>query len=84
MVDLDRLNAKIEDSGMTYETISKRSGIPNYTLARKLKGEGKITADEVVGLTKALRLKMSERNDIFLRPSVSENHNETVHGDGDR
>ena len=66
MVDLDRLKAVIKDSGMTYKAIGEKSGIEPYTLARRLV-DGKFTVDEVVGLTKALRLKKSERNDIFLR-----------------
>lgn len=67
MVDIDMLKAKISDSGMTIKTISERSGIKRYTLDRKLRGQGNFTADDIVGLTKALKLKPSERNDIFLR-----------------
>lgn len=66
MTDLDALKAKIEDSGMTIETIAERASIKRYTLDRRLKGEGEFTASEIVGLTKALRLKLSERNKIFL------------------
>lgn len=67
MVDLVRLKEKIDESGMTIKTISERSNIKRYTLDRKLNGVGEFTAAEIVGLTKALKLKMSERNDIFLR-----------------
>ena len=67
MVDLERLKAVIEESGMTYKAIGEKSGIEPYTLVRRLNGESKFTVDEVVGLSKALRLKKSERNDIFLR-----------------
>lgn len=67
MVDLDRLKAIIEESGMTYKAIGKKAGIEPYTLTRRLNGDGKFTADEVVGLSRALRLKKSERNEIFLR-----------------
>lgn len=67
MVDLERLKAIIEESGMTYKAIGKKSGIEPYTLTRRLNGDGKFTVDEVVGLSRALRLKKSERNEIFLR-----------------
>lgn len=67
MVDLDKLKEKIDESGMMLKTISERSGIKQPTLTRRLKGEGEFSASEIVGLSKALRLKASERNDIFLR-----------------
>lgn len=66
MTDLDALKAKIEDSGMTIESIAEKANIKRYTLDRRLKGEGEFTASEIVGLTKALKLKLSERNNIFL------------------
>lgn len=66
MADLNALNAKIKDSGMTIEAIAERANMKRYTLDRRLKGEGEFTASEIVGLTKALRLKLSERNNIFL------------------
>jgi len=66
MTDLNALNAKIKDSGMTIEAIAERASMKRYTLDRRLKGEGEFTASEIVGLTKALRLKLSERNKIFL------------------
>ena len=75
MVDLDRLNAIVEDSGMTYKAIGKKAGIEPYTLSRRL-ADGKFTADEILGLSKALRLKKSERNAIFLATSVTKNNAE--------
>lgn len=66
MTDLDALNAKVKDSGMTIEAIAERANMKRYTLDRRLRGEGEFTASEIVGLTKALRLKLSERNKIFL------------------
>lgn len=73
MVDLDRLKEVIKESGMTYKAIGEKSGIEPYTLSRRLV-DGKFTADEIVGLTKALRLKRSERNNIFLAQSVTKNN----------
>lgn len=67
MVDMVRLKAKIAESGMSIPTIAERAKMKDYTLRRRLEGNGEdITADEIVGLSKALKLKMSERNEIFL------------------
>lgn len=71
MVDLERLNQVVKESGMTLKSISEKAGIPGYTLYRKMKGQGEFTASDIVGLTRALRLKVSERNDIFLRDNVN-------------
>ena len=73
MVDLDTLKQVIADSGMTYKAIGEKSGIEPYTLSRRLV-DGKFTADEILGLSKALRLKKSERNAIFLATSVTKNN----------
>lgn len=73
MVDLDTLNKIVKESGMTYKAIGEKSGIEPYTLSRRL-ADGKFTADEIVGLSKALRLKKSERNAIFLSTSVTKNN----------
>ena len=67
MVDLERLRSIIVDSGMTLDAIGRKSGMKPYTLTRRLNGDGEFTASEITGLTKALHLKMSERNEIFLR-----------------
>lgn len=73
MVDLDRLKDVIKESGMTYKAIGEKSGIEPYTLARRLV-DGKFTADEILGLSKALHLKKSERNAIFLATRVTKNN----------
>lgn len=67
MVDIDKLKEKISESGMTIKSIAERAEIPRYTLDRKLRGKGEFTASDIVGLTRALKLRISERNDIFLR-----------------
>lgn len=67
MVDMERLKSKITESGMTIPAIAERAHIKDYTLRRKLDGDGSnFTADEIVGLSRVLRLKASERNEIFL------------------
>lgn len=67
MVDRKRLREIIEDSGMTYEALGRKSGIKPYTISRRLDGDGEFTAPEIVGLSKALKLTKAEQRDIFLR-----------------
>lgn len=66
MANLEMLKAKIEESGMTKESIAKRAGMERWTLDRRLDGKGDFKASEIVGLSKTLHLKASERNEIFL------------------
>lgn len=66
MIDLDMLKEKIEESGMTIPVLARKAGMEDYTLRRRLTGEGDFTASEIVGISKALKLKLSERNHIFL------------------
>ena len=66
MANLEMLKAKIEESGMPKSTVAEQAGMERYTLDRRLNGEGDFKASEIVGLSKALHLKMSERNEIFL------------------
>ncbi len=66
MVDMDKLKAKIDESGMTIPVIADRAKIKDYTLRRKLDGNGdNFTAKEIAGLSEALHLKVAERNQIF-------------------
>lgn len=66
MVDIPLLKRCMDESGMTIKTIAERSNIPRYTLDRRLNGEGDFTSDEIVGLTRTLRLKKALRDKIFL------------------
>lgn len=66
MADIAMLKAKIEESGMSIPTIARRAGMKAHTLHRRLDGLGDFSASEIVGLSKALKLKISERNEIFL------------------
>mgnify|MGYP005784646711 FL=1 len=66
MVDINALKEKIKDSGMTITAISKKSGILRETLYNRINGIGEFTASEIVGLTQALHLSKSERDQIFL------------------
>lgn len=66
LVDINALKEKIKDSGMTITAISKKSGILRETLYNRINGIGEFTASEIVGLTQALHLSKSERDQIFL------------------
>jgi len=67
MVDIDRLKATIKGSGMTMTAISKKSGMVRETLYNRLDGKGEFTASEITGLSAALRLTRTERDEIFLQ-----------------
>lgn len=71
MVDISALKEKIKDSGMTITAISKKSGILRETLYNRINGIGEFTASEIVGLTHALHLSKSERDQIFLNKKLN-------------
>ena len=66
MVDIDKLREVIDSKGLRTSYIVQKSGIDRYTLYNRLKGKGEFTANEIVGLTKALGLTKAERDSIFL------------------
>lgn len=66
MANINLLKSIIEESGMTMVAISEKSGISRQTLYNRMDGVGEFTASEIVGLTKALKLKKSMRDQIFL------------------
>lgn len=66
-VNIKLLKFKIEESGMSLPVVAERADINLQTFYRKLDGKGEFKASEIVGLTKALKLKSSEQKDIFLR-----------------
>ena len=67
MANMEMLKNVIDDSGMTMVSISKKSGIKRETLYNRLSGIGDFTASEIVGLTKALKITKTERDQIFLQ-----------------
>lgn len=71
MVDIELLKDKIDDSGITMVSLSKKSGIPRETLYNRLKGIGEFTASEIVGLSNALNLNKNERDIIFLSEKLN-------------
>ena len=66
MPNIDLLKEKIKDSGLPMTVISRKSGIVRETLYNRLAGVGDFTTSEVIGLTNALKLTKSERDQIFL------------------
>ncbi len=70
MADIELLKNIIENSGMTMSSIASKSGIVRETLYNRLNGVGEFTASEIVGLSKALRLSIIERDQIFLNEKL--------------
>ena len=66
MPNIDLLKEKIKDSGIPMTVLARKSGIVRETLYNRLSGVGDFTTSEVMGLTKALKLTKSERDQIFL------------------
>lgn len=73
MVNIDLLKFRIEDSGMTMVSLSKKSGITRETLYNRLNGIGEFTASEIVGLSNALKISKKDRDDIFFGNEVEFN-----------
>ena len=67
MPNIGLLKEKIDDSGITMVALSKKSRIDRVTLYNRLAGIGEFTAPEIVGLTNALHLSKTEREEIFLK-----------------
>lgn len=66
MVNLEMLQQKIEESGMTKEAICQKSGITKKTFYNRLK-KPDFKIEEAKALTETLHLSPSEMIDIFLR-----------------
>lgn len=71
MVNLSKLQDKINESGMTIVSIAKKAGLSRETVYNRLKGKGEFTASEILMLTDILHLSKSERDDIFLREKLN-------------
>lgn len=67
MPDMNLLNQKIKDSGMTVTAIADKSKINRATLYNRLNNKGEWTASEIVGVSTTLRLSKPERDAIFLK-----------------
>ena len=71
MVDIERLKAEMNDSGMTMTAIANKSGILKATLYNRLKGVGDFTANEIVALSETLHFTSDQMADIFLTKDVN-------------
>ena len=65
MIELNLLNKKIKDSGMTMVAIPEKSGMSRETLYNKLSGNSDFKASEIMGISETLRLSNAERDEIF-------------------
>ena len=64
-MNLEKLNDRIKQTGITKTAIAKQMDIPYITLNRRLRGEGEFTVSQVVSLSRILHLTAAEKNDIF-------------------
>ena len=71
MVDIGLLRDTIVDRGISIVKLSEKTGIDRATLYNRFNGKGEFTASEIVGITGALRLTDSERDNIFLLENVN-------------
>lgn len=65
MVNLNLLEKRMKDSGMTTVAIAEKSGILRETLYNKLKGLSEFKASEISALSNVLNLSSKERDEIF-------------------
>ncbi len=70
MTNVQLLDEKIKDSGMTITAIAKKSGILRATLYNKKSGKSEFSASEITKLTEVLHLSKSEREKIFFASEV--------------
>ena len=71
MVDIDRLNRAVEESGMKRYVIAERCGMNKRTLQNKLNGRSVFTAPEIQSISHVLRLSKAERDNIFFAQQVN-------------
>lgn len=65
MANIEKLRAKINDSGMTVTAICEKAGMSRETFYNRLKGSD-FKVQEVLALKKTLRMTYSEMREIFL------------------
>ncbi len=71
MVNLEKLRARIDNSGMTMVAVAKQTGITRETLYNRLSRKGEFTASEIAALTDVLKLTKKEREEIFFAKYVN-------------
>lgn len=65
MLNIDLLEERIDDSGMTMVAIAEKTGILRETLYNKLKGTSEFKASEIASISRVLGLSSPERDAIF-------------------
>lgn len=65
-MNYQKLQALIDDSGITMTALSEKMGITRPTLFRKLKQESVFTVTDINSIRKIFRLTDEETIDIFL------------------
>lgn len=66
MIDIDRLIAKIDESGLKRRYIAENLGMSESLLSKKLAKEVEFKASEIAKLANILRLSEDERVSIFM------------------
>ena len=71
MLNINLLEKRIDDSGMTMVAIAEKTGILRETLYNKLKGSSEFKASEISSISRVLGLSSSDRDAIFLKMKVN-------------
>lgn len=74
-MNLEMLNAKIDEIGIPVTTIAEKLGISRQSLYLKMNGERELKASEVLNLCGVLRLTDDEKSLIFFADRVDKNGN---------
>lgn len=64
-MNMDLLKTEIEKSGMPMTTLSERSGVPRATIYYRLEHPETWKVNEMLGVSKALKLTRSQQVAIF-------------------
>lgn len=56
----NRLKAEIEDKGISYSSISRKTNIPINTISRSLMGKRRLLADELILICRAANIELGE------------------------
>lgn len=65
-MDMNKLNAKILESGMTIDEVATQIGINGLSLYFKMKCPASMTVGDAIQLKNALNMSNEEAIDIFL------------------
>ena len=65
MPDMNLLESKIKESGITKTAVARKAGMVRGTLYNRLNNVGEWTVSEVDAISKVLRLTKPERDKIF-------------------